>query len=141
MAHNVFRFIAVKQITAEHPLGSGIHVTYEPGDEVPANEWGRATDNLIEVGKIQRVALLVPDDDDPPQGAGAENSPLPAASERTAEEVNAATAGEEPPSSAGTAWPRDLGKGQYELSDGSQVYGKNKAQAAQEALTGGGDAE
>lgn len=133
MAHNVFKFVAVKQITAEHPMGSGIHVTYEPGDEVPANEWGRATDNLVEVGKIQRIAVLVPDEDDLPQGA-AETSPLPP-SEKTADEVNAETANEPPPASAGgDEWPRDLGKGQYELSDGSHVYGKNKAQAAQDAL-------
>ena len=135
MAHDVFKFVAVKRITAEHPIGSGISVTYEPGDEVPAGDWGRATANLIDVGKIQRVATLVSDANDSPKGrAGAPASPPPAP-EKTADEVNAETAGEPPPASSGyAAWPQDLGKGQYELSDGSQVYGKNKALAAQAAL-------
>lgn len=133
MAHDVFSYVAIKKITAEHPIGSGIDVTYEPGDEVPANEWGRATDNLVEVGKIMRVVRSVSDESDVVRGA-AETSPSPA-SEQTADEVNAETANEPPPASAGgDEWPRDLGKGQYELSDGSHVYGKNKAQAAQDAL-------
>lgn len=135
MAHNVFRFVAVKRITAEHPMGSGIEVTYEPGDEVPANEWGRATDNLIEVGKIQRIAVLVSDDDDSLQGAELDAGSLQS-SEKAADQVNAEQAGEPLPLSAGEGWPHNLGKGQYELSDGSKVYGKNKAEAAQAALDG-----
>lgn len=133
MAHNVFKFIAVKEIKAEHPIGSGIIVTYGPGDDVPANEWGRATDNLIEVGKIQRVAVLVADEDDLRQGAVPDDSPLPS-SERTADEVNAETANEPPPASSEEGWPRDHGRGDYELSDGSHVYGKNKAESAQAEL-------
>ncbi len=82
---------------------------------------------------MQRVAVLVSDEDDVPEGAAAESGPL-SSSERSADEVNAETAGEPAPASSGEGWPRDLGKGQYELSDGSQVYGKNKAQAAQDAL-------
>lgn len=142
MAHDVFKFVAVKRIVAEHPIGSGIDVVYEPGDDVPAGEWGRSADNLIEVGKIMRVAVLVSDENDSPEGRAGDTSPPPA-SEKTADEVNAETADEPPPASSPDAtpeWPKDHGKGDYELSDGSHVYGQNKARAAQEALDNqGGD--
>jgi hypothetical protein len=58
----IYRYFAVKPIRAEHPIGSGIIVEYQPGDEVPGNDWGRATDNLVELGKIARVAFNVEDD-------------------------------------------------------------------------------
>lgn len=59
----IYRYFAIKPISAEHPVGSGTIVKYESGMEVPANEWGRATANLVEMGKIARVAFNVEDDD------------------------------------------------------------------------------
>ncbi len=63
----VYKFFAVKPIVAEHPIGSGLIVTYQPGEEVPASEWGRAADNLVELGKIARVAFNVGEDVDEAQ--------------------------------------------------------------------------
>lgn len=60
----IYRYFAVKPISAEHPIGSGEIVKYEPGQEVPAGEWGRAAANLVEMGKIARVAFNVDDNDD-----------------------------------------------------------------------------
>lgn len=56
----VYKYFAVKPIRAAAPDG-GV-VTYEPGQEVPASDWGRAADNLVEMGKIARVAFNVDDD-------------------------------------------------------------------------------
>lgn len=58
----IYRYFAVKPIRAEHPVGSGEVVEYTPGQEVPASDWGRAADNLVELGKIARVAFNVEDD-------------------------------------------------------------------------------
>lgn len=57
----IYKYFAVIPIKAEHPVGSGIVVEYVQGDEVPASDWGRAADNLVELGKIQRVAFNVED--------------------------------------------------------------------------------
>jgi hypothetical protein len=57
----IYRYFAVKPLRAEHPVGSGEIVNYQPGDEIPGNDWGRATDNLVELGKAARVAFNVED--------------------------------------------------------------------------------
>lgn len=60
----IYRYFAVKPIRAEHPIGSGTIVDYKPGEEVPAGDWGRAADNLVELGKAARVAFNVPEEGD-----------------------------------------------------------------------------
>ena len=60
--HVIYRYFAVKPIRAEHPIGSGTVVEYQPGAEIPGSDWGRAIDNLVELGKAARVAFNVPDD-------------------------------------------------------------------------------
>lgn len=58
----IYRYFAIKPIKAEHPVGSGEIVDYKPGEEIPAGEWGRAADNLVELGKAARVAFNVPEE-------------------------------------------------------------------------------
>jgi len=55
----VFRYVAVKPIKAEHPIGSGTIVEYKEGDEFPGNDWGRAVDWLVENGKAVRIVSNV----------------------------------------------------------------------------------
>lgn len=148
MPHIEFNFIAVKPIRAEHPLGSGQIVEYEPGDAVPAGEWGRAADNLCELGKLVRVAVNVPDpgDSEPVQSMGAqpvglsdpglaylafEGQQLP----RSATEEPVLVEDVDDDGEMEVAeYPVHLGAGLYELSDGSQVKGKAKATKAEAAL-------
>lgn len=59
MAEQAFGYKAIKPFQAEHPLGSGTVVDYQPGDEVPADDWGRAGDNMVEAGRIMRYARNV----------------------------------------------------------------------------------
>jgi len=54
-----YGYIALKPIKAEHPIGSGTVVEYLPGDPVPAADWGRAEDSLVERGKIARYMINV----------------------------------------------------------------------------------
>lgn len=61
----VYKYFAIKPIRAEHPVGSGEIVNYQPGQEIPASDWGRAADNLVELGKAARVAFNVPDPGEP----------------------------------------------------------------------------
>lgn len=134
MPHNEFHFIAQKKFMAVHPPGSGIEVVYEIGDDVPAGEWGRAAEMMVESGKLARQAYLVSDPGDEPQGA-VPGSPLPP-TEQSAVEVNAGTDPSfAPDARPGSEWPkRTERKGFFLLSDGSTLYGKNKAVAAQDAL-------
>ncbi len=141
MPHNEFRYIAVKGFTAAHPPGSGIEVTYGPGDKVPAGEWGRAADTLTESGKIIRTAVIVADPEDPP--AAFSEPPAPS-TEKTAVEVNAASDpafAPDPVFADDAPYPRNHGRGRYELSDGTFVYGQNKAAEAQDALNAAAAAE
>lgn len=59
-----YHYFAIKPIRAEHPVGSGTIVEYQPGQEIPANDWGRAADNLVELNKAARVAFNIPEDGD-----------------------------------------------------------------------------
>ena len=157
MAQIVFGFKAIKPITAEHPPGTGTVVTYQPGDEVPASEWkGAAVEALIENEKLMRYATNVygpgevggdslasyaSDDEvalraqvaelerqvaELQGGAGSLGFDIPP-EVHTGENALVATVGDGP-------FPRALGGGSYELSDGSRVKGKAKALAAQAVL-------
>lgn len=100
-------YVAVQPIQAEHPIGSGIVVTYNPGDTFPGEEWGNAAHNLVEVGKAVRLAINV-------ENGGGSQSATPAP--------------------AVTSYPHHEGAGWFLLSDGSRVRGKEQAVAAQEEL-------
>lgn len=143
MAEIKFGFKAIKPITAWH---NEQEITYQPGDEVPAGEWkGAAVEALIENGKIMRYATNVygPGEvggDALPSVSSA--STLPDDREALIERIAAlevalaaqgipvpeATDPEEAP------FPRSLGGGSFELSDGTHVKGKAKALAAQAEL-------
>lgn len=134
MPHNEFRYVAAKKFVAGHPPGSGIEVTYEIGDDVPAGEWGRAAAMMVESGKIDRLVIQVADPGD--EVAGAVPGSPAASTEKPAHVVNAETDPlSKPDPRQGHEWPkRTERRGFYVLSDGSEVYGENKAVAAQEAI-------
>jgi hypothetical protein len=116
-----FGFKAIKPITALH---EDREVTYQPGEEVPANEWkGAAVEALIENGKIMRYATNVY----APGEVGGDALPSVTAAPTEADVAPTAARND------GT-FPRSLEGGTYELSDGSHVKGKAKAVAAQAAL-------
>ena len=78
MATTRFRYFAVKPFTAEHPVGSGIIVQYNPADEVPAGEWkGAAVDAMVENDKLARMAEVVYEPGDPQYGLEPGVRPLP----------------------------------------------------------------
>jgi hypothetical protein len=52
----IWGFKAIRPFDAEHPVGSGTMVHYDPGDEVPASDWGRAEGFMVEAGTIMRYA-------------------------------------------------------------------------------------
>ncbi len=123
---NEFKYIAVKPLRAEHPVGSGIIVEYAPGEEIPAGEWGRAADNLTELGKAVRTAVAVWVED------GSGGGPPAAEPSAPVTEAN----GDEPAKMEEQVYPLHKGAAWYVLSDGSQVRGKANAEAAQAALGG-----
>ncbi len=157
MAHVEFDWVAGAPLDAEHPLGSGDVVHYEPGDRVPANDWGQAAHHLEANGKIMRVAINVADPGDDVAGAR-EPAPNPyGLSDPTrqflAYEGRAPLALEEPTlepndeeaeaeaddsddveTDAEVGFPVHQGGGMYELSDGSTVRGKQRALVAQQQL-------
>lgn len=118
-----YTYIAAKPIRAEHPVGSGTIVDYKPGDVIPAEEWGRAADALVEMGKAFRTAMNV---FSPETNTGA---PMEAAT------VQVTVTDGESVSAAGD-FPRHVGAGVFELSDGSRVKGKAAAVDAEFALKG-----
>lgn len=124
-----YTYIAAKPFWAEHPIGSGIRVDYEPGMEVPAGEWGRAADNLVERGKIFRTAKNVWVDEPGASvgggeaGASALSEGAPSAADASAEETDEVV-----------SYPVKKGGGFWLLSDGSKVRGKAAAEAAQTVL-------
>ena len=150
MVDIAFSYVAVKPITAEHPIGSGTIVTYQPGDVVPAEDWGRAADNLVELEKIVRLAVNIglenvetpraqagpgPGLSDPTHAylAYEGKAPLSLESEATDEpedevEEDALHVTEE------SEWPAAGSGGWWTLSDGSRVRGKAAAHEAQAAL-------
>lgn len=145
MVDIVYSFVAVKPITAEHPIGSGTIVTYQPGDRIPAGEWGRAADNLLELGKIVRLAENIGMEkiEETPR---AQAGPGPGLSDPT--HAYLAFEGVSPISvsddeededdalhvTEDSEWPAAGNGGWYTLSDGSRVRGKDAAYEAQAAL-------
>ncbi len=154
MAHVEFSWVALKPIRAEHPLGSGTEVEYQPGDLVPANDWGQAVHHLEANGKIAQVAVNVLDPEDasglasrpggvPGKGLsdpdreflayeGQSKKKKAVAEPKLAKEDSD---GDEPVTTDESEFPHHLGAGLYELSDGSQVKGKFRAREAQATLT------
>lgn len=149
-----FVFVACKPFDAEHPVGSGEYVHYEPGDVVPAEEWGMAAGHMTSGGTIMRYAINregpgedapavqeaqaapveveVPSADesgDGQDGASGDDAVLP-------DDPDDAGAGAEDEAGAAAApsFPRHLGGGLYELSDGSEAKGKKNAEAAEAVL-------
>ena len=150
MATIQFGFKAIKPITAWHDEQE---VTFQPGDEVPANEWkGAAVEALIENGKLMRYATNVyeagefggealatqvrsvpmPDDRDELVARIADLERLVArlSGEPVEEEGGSDGSG----TGENAPFPRGPDGGFYELSDGSRVKGKAKALAAQAEL-------
>ncbi len=123
-------YVAGKPFRAEHPLGSGTIVSYQPGDEVPASDWGRATDNMLEMGKLFRTAKNVWVDDDGEASVGGGEEGASALSEGAPSEAEApAEVTDET-----VSYPVKKGGGYWLLSDGSKVRGKPAASAAQAEL-------
>lgn len=121
-----YAFVAVVPFDAEHPIGSGNVVHYNPGDPFPGEDWGNAAHNLVEVGKAVRLAVNI--------GGGSQSVATPSApdsTEFTAEEVNATQA-----ASSVTGYPIAGKAGWFELSDGSKIRGEDAALEAQAELDG-----
>ena len=153
--HVEFRYVAVKPIRAGHPPGTDEIVSYEPGDEVPAGEWGRAADNLVEMGKIVRMGMNVLDEgdegfeeaganaatglSDPERAYLAHEGFQPggdgAGVDETSEPELVPDGEQEQEAEVAATHPRHMGGGYYELSDGSKIRGKQKAADAEAALT------
>ena len=164
MAHIEFDWVAKKPLRAEHPPGSGTVVEYEPGDRVPANDWGQAAHHLEANDKIAQVAINVADPGDDVAGARGPGLPPYGLSDPTSQFLAyegksplslEEPALEDPADEAGddaeadddgdpddvivdaAGFPQHQGGGVYTLSDGSQVRGKRRAEAAQVALDEG----
>lgn len=128
-------FKAVKPFDAEHPVGSGTMVHYNPGDEVPASEWGRAEGFMVEAGTIMRYALNVAQFPEQiasikaAQGTAMENVSIPEAppGETTPEEAPEIEADPD------ATYPIKKGAW-YLLSNGEKIRGKAAALAAQAEL-------
>jgi hypothetical protein len=157
MAHIEFDWVAKKPFRAEHPLGSGAVVEYAPGDRVPANDWGQAAHHLEANDKIVQIAINVGDPGDsvavsePPAFSPGLSDPTRqflAYEGREPLALEGEPSLEEPDEGAGEgaaevevavatvqdAYPQHLGGGVYELSDGSHVRGKRRAESAQASL-------
>lgn len=119
-----YAYVAVVPFDAEHPIGSGTVVHYNPGDPFPGEDWGNAAHNLVEVGKAVRLAVNI--------GGGSQKvaTPVvPESTEFTAQEVNTLQG-------AGpvTSYPIEGKAGWFELSDGTKIRGEEAADEAQAAL-------
>ena len=117
-----YTYIAAKPIRAEHPVGSGIIVDYQPGDVIPAEDWGRAADNLCEVGKAFRTAINLADP--------VVEAPVVKVAAVVSAAVDAVGV------VGGQEYPRHIGAGVWEVSDGSRVKGKAAAIESELALGG-----
>ena len=141
MAEIRFGFKAIKTILAWH---NEQEVTFQPGDEVPANEWkGAAVEALIENGKLMRYATNVYGPGEAGGDSLASTTPTSALpDDREAllariddlERLVARLPREEESGGGAEEFPVARGGGSYELSDGSVVKGKAKALAAQAEL-------
>jgi hypothetical protein len=143
MVKIVFTYVAVKPITAEHPVGSGKIVSYQPGDVIPAGEWGRAADNLVERGKAAMMAVNVLEAGDMPEG-GSVGDATPAELAAEDDEAFLKNADDESSDDAAELEEADMSEfptagrgGWYTLSDGSRVRGHEAAVEAEANLGGG----
>lgn len=137
--HVEFSYVAVKPIRVEHPVGSGTIVIYQPGDVIPAADWGRAADNLVELGKAAMLAVNVPDGNEPELGetATAVSSTLePHWDQSTVDEKQAALHVTQLAAEQEVYFPIAGSGGWFTLSDGSKVRGEENAVKAQTALGG-----
>lgn len=148
----VITYYAARPFKALHPPDeTGVVVQYNPGDVVPAEEWGASANWLKEAGKIFPTAENVWVDDLPqtvpaseqihaqhvPEGPYPPSGPDPALHPFEEEEplVNPLV-DENAPFEKGVHYPLHEGAGWYQLSDGSRVRGKVNATAAEAALEG-----
>ena len=118
-----YTYIATFPITVEHPVGSGEIVRYEPGDVVPAGEWGAAAANLMEMGKIERLQVNVSPSGEVVKGTGTDR-------ERTVPALP--VYGGDP--IVDTEFPLHVGAGWFVLSDGTRLRGKDAAHEAEKGL-------
>ncbi len=116
-----YTYVAVRPFVAEHPIGSGIQVQYNPGDEFPGEEWGMSAHTLVEVGKAVRLAVNIA------KGGRVEVDPptpsfgiSPVNGNGKPEEV--------------TSYPVRKNAVWWVLSDGSNARGEENARAAQAEL-------
>ncbi len=137
-------FKAIKPFDAEHPIGSGKMVHYDPGDEVPASDWGRAEGFMVEAGTIMRYVknvLEVPGQtvsapsavQFPPVPTEAPAEPTMVEDDDEVEEDDAVESTDEAETDT-VPFPQHEGGGWYLLSDGEKVQGKAAAIAAQAEL-------
>lgn len=107
-----YTYIAIRPLDAEQPVGSGQVVHYDPGDVVPASEWGAAAASLLEMGRIERLAINVDSN-----GVNEPSATQPAEPE----------------------FPTHVGAGWYVLSDGTRIRGKVDAHMLQAGLDENGN--
>lgn len=97
-----------------------------PGDRIPeAAAWGHSLDRYLALGLIVRVPRAAIAD-----AGEASDDELVA----IAEADGSGDDPSDPDPAAPSEFPKVLGGGMYELSDGSKVRGKAKAEAAQAAI-------
>ncbi len=131
----VSTYYARRPLRAEHPIGSGTIVSYNPGDVIPAGEWGASADWLVENGKAAEMFDNVWVDD------GEAVGPPPATQVRErpiigVPQVDRSGLYDEEPEGAEGEFPVHEGAGWYLLSSGEKVRGKDNAIAAEAALGG-----
>ena len=136
-------YYARKPLRAEHPIGSGTIVEYQPGDVIPAGEWGASANWLVENGRAAEMFDNVWVDDVPaPQveqvherdhrrGDGFESGPPGVVNPNVDESAPKVPYGIE-------AFPLSEGGGWFRTSDGSRIRGAKNAQAAQDELVANG---
>lgn len=134
-ATQVITRYAAKPFKAEHPIGSGNIVQYQPGDVVPAGDWGPAANWLKEAGKIFEGATVVYTDDEAlpvstVQQVAVKEPFVNDGSFRSGPPVN-----EDPSSTPEDVFPQHIGFGSYRLSNGENIKGLENATEAQAAIT------
>lgn len=123
-----YTYVAVKPFKAEHPIGSGTLVMYNPGETFPGEDWGMAAHNLVEIGKAVRLAKNVGE-------MGGTVVPPPSPPAPTPDDlIDRATSNEMALESFMGEWPVQGGGGWWTLSDGSRVRGETAAKQAQRLL-------
>lgn len=112
-----YTYIAIRPLDAEQPVGSGRVVHYDPGDIVPASDWGAAAASLLEMGRIERLAVNVDS-----HGVNEPSATQP-----------------HPPKPDEPEFPAHVGAGWYVLSNGTRIRGKVDAHTQQDELSANGN--